>query len=102
MIHPYNSSDYADEFHRVRPNGESWVNYPENSGAVANSKVTYHDLHKLINDYGEFVDRIGDGQGKYLALMEEGYPASWETRSLHVGNLRDPYNSYRLNTLPEG
>ncbi|MDO2352569.1 hypothetical protein QRB31_05115 [Mycobacterium avium subsp. hominissuis] len=26
--------------------------------------------------------------------MEDGEPASWEERALHVNSLRDPYNAY--------
>jgi hypothetical protein len=34
--------------------------------------------------------------------MNDGHPASWEQRALHVDSLRDPYNAYTLADLPEG
>ncbi|MBD9327015.1 TNT domain-containing protein, partial [Mycobacterium tuberculosis] len=44
----------------------------------------------------------GGDQGKYLAIMEHGRPASWEQRALHVTSLRDPYHAYTIDWLPEG
>jgi hypothetical protein len=34
--------------------------------------------------------------------MEDGHPASWEQRALHVDSLRDPYHQYTLTRLPHG
>ncbi|GAB4681914.1 hypothetical protein [Mycobacterium avium] len=31
--------------------------------------------------------------------MEDGEPASWEERALHVNSLRDPYNAYTVEEL---
>ncbi|WP_369807328.1 hypothetical protein [Mycobacterium sp. 852002-51057_SCH5723018] len=33
--------------------------------------------------------------------MEDGIPASWEGRALHVNSLAHPYNSYMFKSLPE-
>lgn len=60
------------------------------------------NLEKFLSDYGPQLDRIGGDQGKYLAIMEHGRPASWEQRALHVTSLRDPYHAYTIDWLPEG
>jgi hypothetical protein len=69
---------------------------------VPGTRVAYTDPAAYLRDYGTLLDRVGKTDGKYLAVMEDGRPASWEERALHVNSLRDPYNSYNFGRLPEG
>ncbi|WP_423797344.1 glycohydrolase toxin TNT-related protein [Mycobacteroides abscessus] len=34
--------------------------------------------------------------------MENGRPASWEERALHIDSLRSPYSAFTLDRLPSG
>ena len=34
--------------------------------------------------------------------MQDGLPASWEQRALHVNSLSDPYAAYTFGRLPDG
>lgn len=98
---PYSQAEYEERFNKVGPDGQHWYNFPGNSGAVPLTRVAYSNLKSFVRDYGVLVDRIGDDEGAYLAVMEDGHAASWEERALHVNSLRDPYNAYTLSQLPE-
>jgi hypothetical protein len=99
---PFTSESYADQFHKLGPEGQQWVNFPDNDGAVPNTKVAYSDFEQFKQHYGNRFDRIGDDKGKYFGLIEEGRPATWEERAMHVNSLREPYKTYTLDHLPEG
>ncbi|MBW0015290.1 glycohydrolase toxin TNT-related protein [Mycobacterium sp.] len=99
--HAYSPTEYAQRFNKLGPDGEHWYNFPGNSGAGPLTRVAYSELQAFIRDYGARLDRIGDDEGTYLAVMENGEPASWEERALHVNSLRDPYNAYTISDLPE-
>ncbi|MGD1282715.1 glycohydrolase toxin TNT-related protein [Mycobacterium seoulense] len=98
---PYSQLEYEERFNKLGPKGQHWYNFPENSGAVPLTRVAYSSLKSFVRDYGSLVDRIGDDEGAYLAVMEDGHAASWEGRALHVNSLGDPYNAYTLTQLPE-
>ena len=98
----YRQSEYEERFNILGPAGQHWYNFPGNSGAVPGTRVGYSDLGSFVRDYGSRLDRIGDDQGAYLAVMENGHAASWEARALHVNSLRDPYQAFTLSRLPEG
>ncbi|WP_245849379.1 TNT domain-containing protein [Mycobacterium palustre] len=98
--HAYSQTEYEQRFNKVGPQGQHWYNFPGNSGAVLGTRVAYSDLRCFIRDYGSLLDRIGDEEGTYLAVMENGQAASWEQRALHTSSLAGPYNSYRLSALP--
>lgn len=100
--HPYPEEQYAERFNKVGDNGESWFNFPLNDGALPGTRVAYANAESYLRDYGCLLDRIGKTDGKYLAVVEDGQPASWEERALHVGSLRDPYNAYTFGELPDG
>jgi hypothetical protein len=100
--HPYTEQEYAQRFNKVGVKGQHWFNFPPNDGAVPGTRVAYTDTAKYLRDYGSRLDRIGDDGGKYLAVMEDSQPASWEQRALHVDSLCDPYRAYTLGDLPEG
>ncbi|ORV95443.1 hypothetical protein AWC11_00065 [Mycobacterium interjectum] len=100
--HAYTEQQYAERFNKVGDKGEHWTNFPSNDGAVPGTRVAYTDPGKFLRDYGSQLDRIGKTDGRYLAVMEHGQPASWEQRSLHVDSLREPYNVYTFGDLPEG
>lgn len=100
--HPYAAEQYAERFNSVGPEGQRWMNFPGNHGAVPGTRVAYTNAESYLRDYGHLLDRIGKSDGKYLAVMEDGQPATWEERALHVNSLRDPYNAYTFGQLPEG
>ncbi|MUL49071.1 DUF4237 domain-containing protein [Mycobacterium sp. CBMA360] len=99
--HAYNAEEYAERFNLEGPNGQHWNNFPPNDGAVPGTKVAFDDLDQYIKHYGDALDRVGEN-GKYLGVMEDGHPAPWEERALHVDSLGSPYNSYTLQSLPPG
>lgn len=100
--HAYTERQYAERFNKVGDNGERWGNFPPNDGAVPGTRVAYTDAASYLRDYGSRLDRIGNDSGKYLAVVEDGQPASWEERALHVPSLRDPYHVYGFVWLPDG
>ncbi len=102
--HAYTRSEYEERFNKLSPDGKPWQNFPGNDGAAPGSKVAYSDPRMYIEHYGSAVDRIGNADGGYLAVIENGQPAPWEGRALHVNSLSDPYNAYHLNAdnFPEG
>ncbi|WP_082963018.1 glycohydrolase toxin TNT-related protein [Mycobacterium sp. E342] len=99
--HAYSQQEYEERFNKLGPGGQHWYNFPKNAGAVPGTRVAYSNLSVFVRDYGDLVDRIGDDEGAYLAVMEDGHAATWEERGLHVSSLRDPYNAYTLSQLPE-
>ncbi|WP_082973830.1 glycohydrolase toxin TNT-related protein [Mycobacterium sp. E1386] len=99
--HAYSQKEYEERFNKLGPEGQHWYNFPKNAGAVPGTRVAYSNLRIFVRDYGELLDRIGDDEGAYLAVMEDGRAATWEERGLHVSSLRDPYNAYTLSQLPE-
>lgn len=99
--HAYTEEQYAERFNKPGEQGQPWLNFPGNHGAVPHTRVAYTDAASYVRDYGSLVDRIGKVDGKYLAVMEHGQPASWEERALHVNSLRDPYHSYTFDHLPD-
>ncbi|SOK27507.1 Outer membrane channel protein CpnT [Mycobacterium simulans] len=98
----YSEQEYAERFNDLRPNGDQWMKFPGNDGAVPGTKVAFTDGEQFITSYGARLDRVGNDSGKYLALMENGIPRSWEERALHVNSLTDPYNAYTFAHLPSG
>ncbi len=100
--HAYSQQEYEERFNKLGPNGQHWYNFPGNSGAVPGTRVAYSDLRYFVRDYGARLDRIGDDEGAYLAVMENAQAASWEERALHVNSLGDTYQAYTLSKLPEG
>jgi hypothetical protein len=100
--HAYSQHEYAQRFNKLGPEGEHWYNFPGNYGAVPGTRVAYSDISFFLRDYGPLLDRVGDDEGAYLAVMEKGEPASWEARALHVNSLQGPYHAYTLGNLPDG
>lgn len=99
--HPYTAEQYAERFNSVGPEGQPWMNFPGNHGAVPHTRVAYTDAASYTRDYGSLVDRVGKTDGKYLAVMQDGHAASWEQRALHVNSLQDPYHAYTFDHLPD-
>lgn len=53
--------------------------------------------------YGSELDPLGNSGGKYLAVMRDNIGDSFESRSLPLASLLEPYNSFRLSgVLPRG
>lgn len=99
---PFTKEQYAERFNKLGPQRQQWGNFPRNGGAVPGTRVAYTDAAKFLRDYGSRLDRIGDDAGKYLAVMADGKPASWEQRALHVGSLRENYRAFSFGQLPTG
>ena len=99
--HAYTEQEYAERFNKLGDAGQQWFNYPLNDGAVPGTRVAYTDPAQYLRDYGHRLDRVGDNDGKYLAVMEDGQPASWEQRALHVNSLPE-HHAYTFGQLPEG
>lgn len=99
---PYTKEQYAERFNKLGPQGQQWANFPGNGGAVPGTRVAYTDAAKYLRDYGSRLDRIGDDTGKYLGVMQNGQPAPWEQRALHVGSLRENYRAFNFGQLPPG
>lgn len=99
--HAYTQEQYAERFNKVGDQGQSWMNFPGNHGAVPHTRVAYTDAAAYLRDYGSLLDRIGKEDGKYLAVMQDGQAASWEQRALHVNSLHDPYHAYAFDHLPD-
>ena len=97
----YTQDEYAERFNKLSPDGDHWMNFPGNDGAASGTKVAFTDANQFAKFYGRLLDRIGN-DGKYLAIMEDGIPASWEERALHVNSLSDPYHAYTFESLPDG
>ncbi|ORW78091.1 hypothetical protein AWC26_01005 [Mycobacterium shimoidei] len=100
--HSYTEQQYAERFNQLGPKGEHWYNFPGNDGAVPHTKVAFSDLEQFKKYFGDQVDRVGNDDGAYLAVMKDGVPASWEERAMHVDSLGDPRNAYRIDRLPDG
>lgn len=100
--HAYTQEQYQQRFNKVGPEGQHWYNYASEDGAVSGSKVAFNDLEQYKKFYGEKLDRIGDEDGRYLAVTEDGMPAPWEHRSLHVDSLGKPCHAYAIESLPDG
>jgi hypothetical protein len=69
---------------------------------MSGTKVAFNDSGQFEKYYGVYLDRVGDEEGSYLAVMEDGEPASWEQRALHVDSLSKSYHAYVFDHLPEG
>ncbi|MFN8229037.1 MAG: glycohydrolase toxin TNT-related protein [Mycobacterium sp.] len=98
----FTAAEYAERFNKLGPDGQHWVNFPNNAGAVHGTIVKFDDLQAFQSNFGLRLDRIGDENGKYLAVMSDGHPAAWEGRALHVESLEKGYYTYTIDHLPPG
>jgi hypothetical protein len=87
---PLTKQEYDERW--TRPNGAP--RYPFNEGARSGSRVTYTDTGAFVERFGSRLDRIGDPGGTYLAVMENGVPATFEQRSLPPTSLNNSYHQY--------
>jgi hypothetical protein len=99
---PLSKQEYDERYNSLGPNGEHWFNYPPNDGAVPGSRVLYDSGEAFLRDYGPHLDRIGGDNGRYLGVMPDGIPPSFEARALPVTSLDLPYQQFKLTELPEG
>lgn len=98
----YTQAEYEARFNTRTDDGEQWMSFPGNDGAVVGSRVLFNDLEKFIAHYGQYLDRIGEDRGKYLGVMADDRRAGWEQRGMHVNSLKDPYSTFTLRDLPAG
>lgn len=74
---------YIDERAKLR--------WPPNDGAVAGSRVVFHDLGRFRALYGDQLDRVGRPEGTYLGIP----PGSrWGDRALPPANLDRSVSAY--------
>jgi hypothetical protein len=102
MGHAYTQHEYEERFNKVGPQGQRWYNFASDDGALEGTKVAFNNLEQYKNFYGHQLDRIGDPDGRYLGVMEDGKHAPWENRAMHVDSLGRPLHSYGIEYLPEG
>lgn len=100
--HAYTPHEYEDRFNKVGPQGQRWYNFASADGALEGTKVAFNSLEQYKKFFGHLLDRIGDEKGGYLAVMENGKPAPWEHRSLHVDSMAKPLHAYTIDELPKG
>lgn len=84
---------------------EWMVKWPENDGYDEEGRVFYSSVKEYVKDHGRDLDRIGHPGGKYLGVVENGRPASFEERSLEPHSLHDHYYRYKFRwnaKLPDG
>jgi hypothetical protein len=98
----YTQQEYEERFNKLGPDGQHWYNFASGDGALEGTKVAFNDLEQYSRFYGQQIDRIGDDTGTYLAVMEDGKPAFWEDRSLHVDSLSKALHAYTIDHLPDG
>ncbi len=97
---PYNQHEYEERFNKEGPDGQHWYNFASDDGALEGTKVAFIDLEQFENFYGNQLDRIGDENGRYLGVIEDGRYAPWESRAMHVDSLGKPLHSYTIESLP--
>jgi hypothetical protein len=100
--HAYTQHEYEERFNKVGPSGQHWYNFASDDGALEGTKVAFNDLEQYKKFYGDLLDRIGDQDGRYLGVMEDGKFAPWEARAMHVDSLSKPLHSYIIDYLPQG
>ena len=93
---PFTKAEYDERYTQPGPKGAAYHAYPPNDGAVRGKGGRYWTMRDFIRDHGAQLDRIGDPDGKYLGVLKDGVPASFEARSLPVGSLEKSYFSYRV------
>lgn len=96
---PYSHNQYAERYHRPGTAEKPDVNWPPNEGAVRGTKLDYHGAYKFIRDFGDRMDRLGQPNGKFMGLMEDGVSSSYEARAIHYTSLCEELLTYRL--IPE-
>ena len=99
---PLTKDEYDARYNLIGPEGEHWENYPPNDGALPGTRVVYDSGEAFVRDYGPFMDRIGSEAGRYLGVMPDGIAPAFESRSLPISSLNQPYNAYNFVSLPEG
>jgi len=106
---PYTEQEYAERFHKLGPNGEHWVAWPPNQGALPDTKVDYSDAKQYVNEFGARIDRSGKPSGNFMAYLsrtENGTsaPYSYEARAIHYDSLYENTPTYTLipGKLPPG
>lgn len=100
---PLTKDQYEERYNKFGPNGEHYNNYPPNDGASPGTRIKYNSIEAFIRDYGLSLDRLGEPDGRYLAIRPDGIAASFEARGLPIESLNLKYYSYELSgTMPEG
>jgi Tuberculosis necrotizing toxin len=106
---PYTEQEYAARFHKLGPNGEHWVAWPPNQGALPDTKVDYSDAQQYVHEFGDRIDRFGKPSGfcmAYLGKTEGGTsaPYFYEPRAIHYDSLYENTPTYTLipGKLPPG
>lgn len=107
---PYTYEEWFDEhkYWGYNDDAKQWewmVKWPENDGYDEEGRVFYSSVKEYVDDHGRHLDRIGHPGGKYLGVVENGRPASFEERSLEPHSLHDRYYRYQFRwnaKLPDG
>jgi len=72
-------------------------------GGIPATLKSYPTTQTAIDAGAQFVDRVGDPHGAYLAVQVDGRAATWGERSLPIDSLDSGYHQYELaGPLPAG
>ena len=101
---PYTKQEYDERFHKSDPADP--IAWPPNEGAVAGRKLDYFDAVQFVTEFGDRVDRLGEPGGKFMGLIEDSTPPTYEARALHYGSLYyEELHTYTViprTLIPEG
>jgi Tuberculosis necrotizing toxin len=100
--HAYTQHEYEERFNKEGPDRQHWYNFASDDGALAGTKVAFHDLERYKDFYGNQLDRVGNEKGRYLGVVENGHFAPWEERAMHVDMMSKPLHTYTIENLPDG
>ncbi|WP_143082710.1 TNT domain-containing protein [Cellulomonas sp. KH9] len=88
------------EWSRRYINERADLRWPPNDGAVAGSRVVFHDLERFRALYGDRFDRVGWPGGTYLGVPPG---LAWGERALPPANLDRPVMGYTFTgRVPRG
>ena len=99
---PLSLEGYVERYRELTPDGDIYDVYPPNDGAVTGTKWSIRSAEEYIKHFGAMLDRVGDPNGKYIGVVENGIPAFFEERGLPMSSLNQQYYQYMLTgKLPE-
>ena len=93
-----------EEYDKLYTNEDGTPRWPDNNGAVPGSEKTFTNPDEFAAEYGNNLDRVGKERGKFMAVVKDGEPASFESRSLPASHASEAYHQYVFDpaAVPEG
>ncbi|MFJ4026596.1 hypothetical protein ACIPWF_06790, partial [Paenarthrobacter sp. NPDC089989] len=93
---PFTKYEYEIRYSGPEKNGQPRHVYPPFDGAILETLQKFHDLSAFVQKFGSQMDRVGPQSGRFIGVIENGVPATFEERSLPVAQLGDKYYQYKL------